>query len=223
MVNAAVLVVAVVALGLNVAAAAEDPYVTSGIVPDVIDASPSGELKVVWSYNVKAQYGNELKPSDLKESPTVTWTGDNGLYTLVMTDPDAPSRANPEIREFLHCLVGNVPYNHIENGDALAAYFGPAPPQDSGLHRYVWLAYKQPGRIAFDFTPINASTLDGRRSFSIRKFAKEHKLGSPVAGNFFQAQYEAGAGSSAGGNFCGLPSFRGFWLIYLFSYVWLSR
>ncbi|KAK3933412.1 Phosphatidylethanolamine-binding protein-like protein [Frankliniella fusca] len=189
MLNAAVLVVA--ALSLNVAAAGEDPFVTAGIVPDVTDASPSGKVEVVWENNVKALYGNELTPTQVKALPTVSWPADdNALYTLVMTDPDAPSRTNPKEREFLHFLVGNVPGNDISKGDTLAAYVGSGPPKNSGLHRYVWLAYKQPGRINFDFTPIDASTFAGRPKFSIRKFACKNKLGSPVAGNFFQAQYD---------------------------------
>ncbi len=34
------------------------------------------------------------------------------------------------------------------------------------------------------------STFAGRPNFNTRKFAAEYKLGSPVAANFFQAQYD---------------------------------
>ncbi|GLH03134.1 Putative phosphatidylethanolamine-binding protein [Gryllus bimaculatus] len=56
-----------------------------------------------------------------------------------MTDPDAPSRATPTNREFLHWLVGNVPGGDVARGEVLAEYVGSGPPLGTGLHRYVLL------------------------------------------------------------------------------------
>lgn len=50
--------------------------------------------------------GNEIAPVDVKEQPKITYeASQNDYYTLIMTDPDAPSRANPVRREFRHWLV----------------------------------------------------------------------------------------------------------------------
>lgn len=50
--------------------------------------------------------GNEIAPVDVKEQPKITYKANpDGFYTLIMTDPDAPSRANPVRREFRHWLV----------------------------------------------------------------------------------------------------------------------
>ena len=50
-------------------------------------------LKVTWENGAKAAFGNELTPTQVKNRPTVHWDADpNAFYTLIMTDPDAPSR-----------------------------------------------------------------------------------------------------------------------------------
>jgi hypothetical protein len=43
----------------------------------------------------------------------VTGVDSNSFYTLVMSDPDAPSRSNPKMREWRHWVVGNI---HGGNG-----------------------------------------------------------------------------------------------------------
>jgi len=55
---------------------------------------------------------------------------------------------------------------------------------DVGLHRYVFLLYKQSGKLS-----ISESQL-GRSGWSVSKFVAKYSLGDPVAGNFFQAQSE---------------------------------
>lgn len=67
----------------------------------------------------------------------VTWpTTSEELYTMIMLDPDAPSRQNPKPGAFLHWLVVNIPGNQVEKGNHLATYIGAGPPQNSGSHRY---------------------------------------------------------------------------------------
>jgi hypothetical protein len=62
-----------------------------------------------------------------------------------------------------------------------------------GLHRYVWLVYKQQNgqRIQdSDIGHISNTKAEGRRKFRIQDFAKKHNLGQLVAGNFYQAEYD---------------------------------
>ncbi|XP_066290079.1 zonadhesin-like isoform X3 [Branchiostoma lanceolatum] len=165
------------------------------IVPDVIDTAPTVAAEV--TYDVaddgvsSVDFGNELTPTQVKFPPQVTWPVDDGsLYTLVMTDPDAPSRANPRFREFHHWLVGNIPGNDIQNGETLSQYLGSAPPRRRGLHRYVFLVYEQPGRLEFDERRLGNSSMAHRSRFRTREFASKYNLGDPVAGNFYQAQWD---------------------------------
>jgi phosphatidylethanolamine-binding protein (PEBP) family uncharacterized protein len=56
----------------------------------------------------------------------------NQSSDLISTDPDAPSRANPERREFRHWLVGNIPGDKLDQGETLTEYVGSGPPKDTG-------------------------------------------------------------------------------------------
>ncbi|XP_044741253.1 phosphatidylethanolamine-binding protein homolog F40A3.3 isoform X2 [Chrysoperla carnea] len=163
-----------------------------GVVPDVIDAAPAANIEVSYPSGVTVNNGNVLTPTQVKDEPTVKWAAKDGaLYLLCMTDPDAPSRKNPEFREWHHWLVGNISGNDVANGEVLSAYVGSGPPPDTGLHRYVFLVYEQPGKLAFEGVPhLTNTSADNRGGFSIKKFAAKYKCGQPIAGNFYQAEYD---------------------------------
>ena len=107
---------------------------------------------------------------------------DDALYTLMMTDPDAPSVADPKFSEFVHWVVVNAKRtDFVGSGDALVSYHGPSPGPGSGLHRYCIVAYVQPGRIVDDELRVGPfSGFPPRRSFKQRAFAAKHGL-VPVA------------------------------------------
>lgn len=70
------------------------------VVPDVIAVAPTEVAKVTYTSAVSANEGNELTPTQVKDAPKVEWNADaSTLYTLCMTDPDAPSREDPKFRE----------------------------------------------------------------------------------------------------------------------------
>ncbi|KAI1287937.1 Phosphatidylethanolamine-binding protein 1 [Halotydeus destructor] len=162
------------------------------VVPDVIDVLPEHELKVTYANGVEVSNGNELTPTQVKDEPVlVSWPCDSdGLYTLCMTDPDAPTRADPKLREVKHWLVVNIPGNHIGQGKVLAEYRGSGPPVGTGLHRYVFIVYKQPGPLQTDETFVASKSREGRMCFRIKDFAAKYALGQPVAANFYQAQWD---------------------------------
>ncbi|GLV45036.1 uncharacterized protein CBL_14391 [Carabus blaptoides fortunei] len=162
-----------------------------GVVPDVIEKAPEEILQVEYDNGVKVELGNELTPTQVKSPPTVSWNANpDTFYTLCMTDPDAPSRKDPEFREWHHWLVGNIPGNKVESGEILSAYIGSGPPPGTGLHRYVFLVYKQPAKIDFKVDRLTNTSSEKRALFSIRKFAFRHKLGHPIAANFYHAQWD---------------------------------
>ena len=79
------------------------------------------------------------------------------------------------------------------DGDVLSAYVGAGPPEGSGLHRYVFLLYRQPGteRLAFEGVPRLPNTrAEHRAGFKARDFAKTYGLGDPVAARVFQAAHD---------------------------------
>ncbi|XP_072402592.1 protein D3-like [Diabrotica undecimpunctata] len=161
------------------------------IVPDVIDQVPKYVAEVQYPGGEKVDLGKELTPTQVKYTPTITWPADSdSYYTVLMVDPDAPSRKEPTYREALHWSVGNVPGNDIAKGETFADYCGSGAPEGSGLHRYIFLVYKQNGKIEFNEPKIDNRTKGGRFNFSTRKFAEKYNIGQPLAGNFFQAQFD---------------------------------
>jgi len=48
------------------------------------------------------------------------------------SDPDAPSRAKPTLREMRHWLVGNIPGANVDTGETLIGYIGSGPSPKSG-------------------------------------------------------------------------------------------
>ncbi|KAH7724379.1 Phosphatidylethanolamine-binding protein PEBP [Aphelenchoides avenae] len=107
-----------------------------------------------------------------------------------MVDPDAPSPTDPQARSWVHWLLVNVPGTQIAQGRELEAYSEPTPPLGSGYHRYVLLAYEQPGQIS--------PTYSGISGFNVQNFVITNNLVQPpTAGNFFRAQDDATPTTSA--------------------------
>lgn len=95
--------------------------------------------------------GNELTPTQVKDIPTIKYDADaDAFYTLIMSDPDAPSRKEPTFREVRHWTVVNIPGDKVGDGETLFEYIGSGPPQGTDLHRYVFLVYKQPSKLTFE-------------------------------------------------------------------------
>lgn len=87
-------------------------------------------------------------------------------------------------------MVGNIPGKDISKGEVLSAYVGSGPPEGTGLHRYVFLIYKQNGQLTFDEPRLPNTSGENRGGFKIANFAKKYNLGNPVAGNLYQAQWD---------------------------------
>jgi len=162
------------------------------VVPDVVLKAPEQEVKVEFDSGVEAALGNTLTPTQVKNQPKVSWDAqDESLYTLIKTDPDAPSRIDPKHREWHHWLVVNIPGNDLSKGDTLAEYVGSGPPPGTGLHRYVYLVYQQSGKVSDPEHGVLTNRSGAKRGgFKAAAFAEKHNLGDPVAGNFFLAEFD---------------------------------
>jgi len=161
------------------------------VVPDILNVAPTKLLEVTYPSGVTVNLGNELTPTEVKDKPTLKWDhDDNSFYTLIMSDPDAPSRANPTIREVRHWYVVNIPGGKVDAGEALFDFIGSGPPKDTGLHRYVFTVYKQSGQLEFDEPRVSNRSRAQRWNSSTLTFVEKYNLGDPIAGNFYQAQYD---------------------------------
>ncbi|CAG8810403.1 20400_t:CDS:2, partial [Racocetra persica] len=138
----------------------------------------------------KVEFGNEFTVEEVQQAPNVSFVLDKSdydnkcQYTLIMTDPDAPSRKNPTLREFLHWIVGNIPSNgKLSEATQSDDYIGPAPPSQTGFHRYVFLLYRQPVPH-IEYPQLNESARPG---FKTRQFAEQYGL-KLISANYFKCK-----------------------------------
>ncbi|XAR59670.1 hypothetical protein NMG60_11015590 [Bertholletia excelsa] len=165
-----------------------DPLVVGRVIGDVVDYfSPTVKMSV--TYNSKQVLnGHELFPSSVTIKPRVEVHGGDmrSFFTLIMTDPDVPGPSDPYLREHLHWMVTNIPgTTNSSFGKEVVEYEIPSP--NIGIHRFVFVLFKQKRRQAVTATPPS------RHVFSTRNFAEENELGLPVAAVFFNAQRETAA------------------------------
>lgn len=165
------------------------PWTESKVVPDVLTSAPPAQLKVAWGA-VKCSF-NTCTPTQMQDEPTIDFEFEKGaFYTVIMTDPDAPSRAEPTFGQWLHWLRVNVTADSA--GEVLAKYVGCGAPKGTGLHRYVFLVYKQSGEC-------DASALGKLGKFHMKderpKWNAEAFVGkiggcTLVAGTFCEAEWD---------------------------------
>jgi phosphatidylethanolamine-binding protein (PEBP) family uncharacterized protein len=67
----------------------------------------------------------------------------------------------------------NIPGSDVEKGDVLSEYIGSGPPPKTGYHRYVYLVYKQTGKIHDKEHGKLGFSGKNRANWSIEKFAKK--------------------------------------------------
>ncbi|KAF9442588.1 PEBP-like protein [Macrolepiota fuliginosa MF-IS2] len=185
------------------------------LIPDILPDTlldtfkPTVLLTITWTpFNASTHLGNPIPlPSVLSEPdvhikplviPLSTSGGvDDMRYTLVMTDPDAPSRAEPKYRQWRHWVVTGLQIPSAQSGEtdqvyalktkpATAPYRAPGPPPGSGSHRYTFLLFEEPkGGVTIPQGATEyGTTLEERRSWNALKFAEEYGL-KLVGVNFF--------------------------------------
>ncbi|KAA8909026.1 phosphatidylethanolamine-binding protein [Sphaerosporella brunnea] len=175
------------------------------IIPDVIDDfTPTALLSVEYpASNVQVSLGNTISPSDAQEVPKIRITPDehdDAVFTVVMTDPDAPSREDPKWSEFCHWIVTGLKPDtasasdpstprsvDTSKGHELIGYMGPAPPPKTGKHRYVILLYKDGNTTKMKGPPERKKWGNHDYRRGARQWAEKYDL-KLVGANFFFAQ-----------------------------------
>ncbi|QRW05875.1 phosphatidylethanolamine-binding protein (PEBP) family [Ceratobasidium sp. AG-Ba] len=184
-------------------------YTDPGSIGDPQRLCPSTLLSISWG-NKEAQLGNELTKSDTANEPTINFApaaedDPASTYTLAFLDPDAPSRADPKFGPFRHWLITGLKAPGVETLVALAKESDPSPPlgaksfkaattpyrppgpgPGTGVHRYVFLLFREPS-VGFEVpegAPEYGAELEQRRKWSGVEFGERYGL-KLVAANFF--------------------------------------
>lgn len=187
------------------------------IIPDVLpeDFYPSSLFSIVWPNGKEAVLGNELTREDTLDEPSINFapmnvppeqadsSGEAGsvrdlTYTVVMFDPDAPSKADPKFKCFRHWVITGLkapPQTSLQSDNLLATktkpattpYRPPGPPPGTGVHRYIFLLFQEPASVPIEIPqgePEYGATLEERRSWNAIDFAQKYGL-VLVGANFF--------------------------------------
>ncbi len=147
-----------------------------------------GHGRPVWE-------GGDTTPTLGAAFPAIRLLGapPGALLTFILSDADAPSVADPKFAEWQHWLHVNAEAGAAlpGSGESLTAYFGPAPGQGTGRHRYALAAYVQQGPIAPTEERVGpTSGFPPRRSFNSRAFVAKYGL-RPLAILTFFCEWDA--------------------------------
>ncbi|KAG6856814.1 hypothetical protein H0H87_000513 [Tephrocybe sp. NHM501043] len=172
------------------------PIPREDVIPEVVpgDFTPSIFFTIVWPNGKEANAGNFLTREDTLEEPAIQVTSSSpeaslASYTLVMTDPDAPSRADPKYRQFRHWVITGLTIPPVAESSlavksqpSTTPYRPPGPPP-------AFLLFEEP---ASGFTVPEGATeygaaLEERRSWNALDFGKKYGL-RLVGANLFLVQ-----------------------------------
>ncbi|KAM7017720.1 phosphatidylethanolamine-binding protein 1 [Tautogolabrus adspersus] len=166
---------------------------TGALALQEVEEKPAQPLTIKYDSVEIDELGKVLTPTQVQNRPTcIEWAGcdSSKMYTLALTDPDAPSRKDPKFREWHHFLVVNMKGNDVSSGCVMSDYVGSGPPKGTGLHRYVWLVYEQSGSLNCSEPVLTNCCGDGRGKFKIQCFRQKYNLGAPLAGTCYQAEWD---------------------------------
>lgn len=92
-----------------------------------------------------------MTPLEAKDIPDVSWDCDeDAFYTLSFVDLDVLSKNNRLLDEGRRWLVGNIINCDVGQGQTIVEYLSPTAVCGSGEHRYVFVLFKQKGKLVFE-------------------------------------------------------------------------
>ncbi|KAK0464776.1 PEBP-like protein [Desarmillaria tabescens] len=169
-------------------------FINADIPEDIyLKFDPSFLLEVslpqATNSSIVLKAGVELPRNATVGPPSFTLVGQNinrGPFVVAAVDPDAV-QSRSEIRHF---LGGNFVAEHISDTctvlsnktAAVSEWLQPSPPVGTGIHRYIFLVFKQPKGFN-DQTLVNSTS--PYWSWNISAFGEAVGLGDPIAGTFF--------------------------------------
>ncbi|KAK1992044.1 phosphatidylethanolamine-binding protein [Colletotrichum falcatum] len=158
------------------------PGAAGALIPEGFE--PTTELEV--SFAGKAvDAGNLFRAGECRVAPSVSFAGEAGAagacYTLLLTDPDAPTPDNPQFAFWRHWVVpGLQPLSGggvvAQGKPALTEFLGPGPKDDSKPHRYLFLLYREPQGLDLKKEDVGGEEFVQRRSWKPAEFAEKHGL-----------------------------------------------
>lgn len=136
---------------------------------------------------VEANDGSTLDPRNTENPPVISFitiAGSQTYYTLILLNPDVP-----QLREFVHWVVVNIPGNDVTAGQTVCPYLPACPLFAAGKQRYFFLLYEQ------DKFYSRQDIVEAQQYFSPRYELKasdwvlKKGVGVPIGCNGFQCEW----------------------------------
>ncbi|KAI1828177.1 phosphatidylethanolamine-binding protein [Xylaria intraflava] len=158
-----------------------------GSAADLIPQNFRATTKLGVSFGEKVvELGNFFRAGECKQAPTLAFdaeagTPDNASYSLILTDPDAPTPDEPKFAFWRHWVLSGLRPRSVGAAatgppSELTVYLGPGPKDDSKPHRYLFLLYREPESLSLLKEDVGGEEFVQRRSFRPDEFAARHGL-----------------------------------------------
>ncbi|KAI0148464.1 phosphatidylethanolamine-binding protein [Xylariaceae sp. FL1272] len=154
------------------------PGAAESVIPP---ASCSTTILSVKFGDKAVELGTFFRAGECKEAPTIAFPAEadappNASYSLILTDPDAPTPDEPKFAFWRHWVVSGLRPSKSDGAVELTKYLGPGPKDDSKPHRYLFLLYREPEGLALSKEDVGGEEFVQRRSFNPTEYAMRHRL-----------------------------------------------
>ncbi|KAI5480657.1 PEBP-like protein [Pseudohyphozyma bogoriensis] len=168
-----------------------EPFIPAGFTPSL-------ELQATFPNNLEVKYGNVIGRLESAPAPTFAIPGGDptATYTILCADPDAPARGflSRALSPICHLIQQEVTVDAsgVVTAPPAVVFWGPpGPPPFTGLHRYIFLLYKNTtpeGVLPLEKqSTVKGDAISNRMKWDIKLFVKENGL-ELVGVNWFQAR-----------------------------------
>ncbi len=133
-------------------------------------------------YNNKNVEGKYLTTKETQIRPIVSLSGldNNKSYDLIMYDPKAVGGNH------IHWIFRNIKGNNFESGNDFFTYNGPHPPENSGIHDYIFSLYESGKDVIPTLNP-------NHRQVELKDVLQNLEItGDPIYTKQFTSEYQKG-------------------------------
>ncbi|KAI1410304.1 putative protease inhibitor [Hypoxylon sp. FL1857] len=166
----------------------------------LIENDKSKVLGLSIGKHTNIQPGDHIPKAEAQAEPELSFASASPekTYLVVGLDLDAPFPSFSVLGPVLHWIQSGLKAEPAEGGGFtlkaaepfIANWVGPGPPPPSSPHRYTFFLYEQPeGFDVKKYAPPNGKTVGvgPRIRYNLDAWAKEIKLGPPVAVTYFNS------------------------------------
>lgn len=148
--------------------------------------TPIARLNVVYGDNTHVHIGNECKPADMQQAPSLTWqSAADSTWLLLCVNLDGCLYKREH--GVLHWLVMDIKGGDVSTGRTVVPYMPPLPPLGIGYNRLAFLLFSLDGDIQL---PNVDETLESR-TLDPRQFYKQNERAlTPAALAFCQCVWD---------------------------------